>query len=190
MPEAMANAIVRRSALATAAAVASFPDLTIEHAGPAARFVLRGGEAIAHAAGAALQLDLKAKVGRAVERDGLAALCLGPDEWLLLGALAQERHLQRALHAALQSLPHSLVSVGHRDVAFVLHGSAAAGVINAGCPLDLRIAAFAAGCCGRTLLGKAEIVLWRSEVQAFRIEAARSLAAYVHEFLTLAARHA
>jgi sarcosine oxidase subunit gamma len=168
--------------------MATFPDLTIERTGPAARFVLRGSEAVARAAGIALQLELAPAVGRAVERDGIAALCLGPDEWLLLGAPERESELQQRLNAALQSLPHSLVNAGHRDVAFVLRGSAAADVINAGCPLDLRTAVFPADCCSRTLLGKAEIVLWRSGAQAFRIETARSLAAYVNEFLLLAAR--
>ena len=93
------------------------------------------------------------------------------------------------MNAALQFLPHSLVSIGNRDVAFVLRGSAAADVINAGCPLDLRMAGFPAGCCSRTLLGKAEMILWRSEAQVFRIETARSLAAYVDQFLLLAARN-
>ena len=189
MPEAMIDAVSRRSALAPAALVATFADLTVEQTGPAARFMLRGREAIAQAAAAALQVELAPTVGRAVERDGIAALCLGPDEWLLLGPPEQERELQQRLNAALRSLPHSLVSIGHRDVAFVLRGNAAADVINAGCPLDLRMAAFPAGCTSRTLLGKAEIVLWRIEPQAFRIETARSFAAYVNEFLLLAARN-
>jgi len=188
VPEAMIHAVSRRSALAPAAPVATFADLTVEQTGPAARFMLRGREAIAQAAAAALQVELAPTVGRAVERDGIAALCLGPDEWLLLGASERESELERRLNGALQSLPHSLVNIGHRDVAFVLRGSAAAEVVNAGCPLDLRTAVFPADCCSRTLLGKAEIVLWRSAAQTFRIETARSLATYVNEFLLLAAR--
>jgi sarcosine oxidase subunit gamma len=189
MPEAMIHPVSRRSAFGPPAPVATFADLTVEQTGPAARFVLRGGLPIAHAAGAALQVELASTVGRAMERDGIAALCLGPNEWLLLGPPEQERELQGKLNVALQSLPHSLVSIGHRDVAFVLRGKASADVINAGCPLDLRMAAFPAGCAARTLLGKAEIVLWHIEPQAFRIETARSLAAYVNEFLLLAARN-
>jgi sarcosine oxidase subunit gamma len=186
----MIDPVSRHSALTPAASVATFADLTVEQTGPVARFVLRGRQPIVvHAAGAALQVELAPTVGRVIERDGIAALCLGPDEWLLLGPPEQERELQQRLNAALQSLPHSLVSIGHRDVAFVLRGKAAADVINAGCPLDLRMAAFPAGCATRTLLGKAEIVLWRIEPQAFRIETARSFAAYVNEFLLLAARN-
>jgi sarcosine oxidase, subunit gamma len=187
--EAMINAAAQRCALAAAAPAASFANLTIERPGPAARLVLCGGEAIAHTAGAALQLELAPTVGRAVERDGIAALCLGPDEWLLIGPPEQESEIQQKLNAALRSMPHSLVRIGHRDVAFVLRGRAAADVINAGCPLDLRMAAFPAGCCSRTLLAKVEVVLWRSEAHVFRIETARSIAAYLNEFLLLAARN-
>jgi sarcosine oxidase subunit gamma len=189
VPEARINGVVRRSPLAPAAPVASFPDVSIERAGLAARFALRVSDAVTRAAGAALQIELAPILGRAFEGNGLAALCLGPDEWLLLGPPEHESEIRGRLDMTLQSLPHSLVSIGHRDVAFVLRGSAAAVVINAGCPLDLRTAAFSAGCCSRTLLGKAEIVLWRSQPHVFRIETARSLAVYVDEFLLLAARN-
>ena len=37
--------------------------------------------------------------------------------------------------------------------------------------------------CTRTIFGKAEIILWRTADDAFRIEIARSLAPYMVEFL-------
>jgi sarcosine oxidase gamma subunit len=40
------------------------------------------------------------------------------------------------------------------------------------------------------LLGKSEIVLWRREPELFHIETPRSVAAYVREFLEMAARDA
>ena len=62
-------------------------------------------------------------------------------------------------------------------------------MINAGCPLDLSPAAFPAGAATRTLLGKAEIILSRSDdAPAFEIECGRSFAAYVRDFLFVAAR--
>jgi sarcosine oxidase subunit gamma len=42
--------------------------------------------------------------------------------------------------------------------------------------------------CTRTLLGKAEIVLWRIGAAAFRLEVWRSFAPYVSAFLAEAAR--
>jgi len=67
-------------------------------------------------------------------------------------------------------------------------GPQAAEVINSGCPLDLSPSAFPPGAATRTLLGKAEIILSRwEEMAAFEVECARSLAAYVQEFLAAAA---
>jgi sarcosine oxidase subunit gamma len=179
--------IMRRFPVATVQLITRDSAVTIAGAGPAARFVLRGGEAVAQEAGASLDIDLALPACRSVRRDGLTALWLGPDEWLLLGRVDEESNLAQRLTVALASLPHSLVSIGHRDVAFMVRGRGAANAINAGCPLDLRISAFPVGACSRTLLGKAEIILWRTDTDAFRIEAARSFAAYVQGFLELAA---
>jgi sarcosine oxidase subunit gamma len=61
-------------------------------------------------------------------------------------------------------------------------------VLNCGCPLDLDIGAFAVGMCARTVLAKAEIVLWRTAPDRFRIEVWRSFAAYVWGVLEEARR--
>jgi sarcosine oxidase subunit gamma len=142
------------------------------------------------AASAALSLDLALPAGRSVQRDGLAALWLGPDERLLLGSPEQQTNISKMLTSALASMPHALVDVSHRDAAFLVRGPTAALTINAGCPLDLRLAAFPAGACTRTLLGKAEIVLWRPTSEEFQIRTPRSFAAYVRDFLHLAFRDA
>jgi sarcosine oxidase subunit gamma len=42
--------------------------------------------------------------------------------------------------------------------------------------------------CTRTVLAKAEIVLWRKAQQIFHLDVARSFVAYVSEFLAEAAR--
>src|SRR5580658_180008 len=59
----------------------------------------------------------------------------------------------------------------------------AATLLAAGCPLDLDARAFPVNMCTRTVLGKAEVVLWRTGTQQFRIEVWRSFAAYVCAFL-------
>jgi sarcosine oxidase subunit gamma len=41
--------------------------------------------------------------------------------------------------------------------------------------------------CTRTVLAKAEIVLWRTEPNTFHLEVWRSFEAYVRQFLTAAA---
>ncbi len=62
-------------------------------------------------------------------------------------------------------------------------------MINSGCPLDLSPLACAAGFATRTLLGKAEVILAKTDdLPTFEVECARSFAAYVQDFLLEAAR--
>jgi sarcosine oxidase subunit gamma len=42
--------------------------------------------------------------------------------------------------------------------------------------------------CTRTVLAKAEVVLWRTAAETFRLEVWRSFVAYVSQFLAEAAR--
>jgi sarcosine oxidase subunit gamma len=124
---------------------------------------------------------------RAASGAGRAALWLGPDEWLLLLA-AGDAPDGAGLAQALAGLPHSLVDISHRNVALEIAGVAAARVLNAGCPLDLDLAAFPVGMCTRTLFGKAEIVLWRTAAERFHVEVWRSFADYVWSLLREAGR--
>jgi sarcosine oxidase subunit gamma len=154
---------------------------------PATRFILRGGPAVRAAAGQALGLEVPESPCRAALDGERAALWLGPDEWLLIAAEEFAASLAPALSAALQTLPHSLVDVSHRQIALTVEGPAAGMLLAAGCPLDLDARAFPVGMCTRTVLGKAEIVLWRTATEAFRIEVWRSFAGYLSAFLTEAA---
>ncbi|MBN9511186.1 MAG: sarcosine oxidase subunit gamma [Alphaproteobacteria bacterium] len=155
---------------------------------PTARFVLRGRPAAVDAAGTALGFALPGVACRAAGAGERAALWLGPDEWLVLAPEAEGAALAAALEAAMAAAAHSLVDVGHRQDGFVLRGSWAAVVLNAGCPLNLDPAAFPIGMCTRTVLAKAEIVLWRTGAEAFRVEAMRSFLPYVRGVLAEAAR--
>ena len=154
---------------------------------PATRYMLRGDASVRAAAQQALALELSASPCRAVSDGERAALWLGPDEWLLIGPDGAAATLGAALNEALQGLPHSLVDVSHRQVALALDGPQAATLLAAGCPLDLDARAFPVNMCTRTVLGKAEIVLWRTAADAFRVEVWRSFAAYLSAFLAEAA---
>jgi len=154
---------------------------------PATRYLLRGGAAVRAAAEASLDLAIPSVACRAAANGAWAALWLGPDEWLLLGPETLTA-VPAALGAALAPLPHSLVDVSHRQSALSVSGPEATTLLAAGCPLDLDAAAFPIGMCTRTVLAKAQVILWRIGEQAFRIEVARSLTAYVSQFLAEAAR--
>jgi sarcosine oxidase subunit gamma len=159
------------------------------HALPAqASWVLRGNAQVMMAAGAALGLTLSTHPCRASVHGERAALWLGPDEQLLLVPESEGAAVGEALLTALSHLAHALVDVSHRQVHLELEGTAAAWCLNVGCPLDLDLASFPVGMCTRTVLAKAQIVLWRPAEWIFRVLAARSYADYVSRFLAEAAR--
>ncbi len=160
----------------------------IEVLGPALRLVVRGRPGTAGAAAGALGFALPTTVcGTAVSGD-IAALWLSPDEWLVIAPESRAATLGPALDGALATVPHSVVDVSHRNMALALSGPKAAFVLNHGCPRDLSLAAFPVGTASRTLLGKAEIVLWRTSEESFRIEVWRSFGPYVADFLEEARR--
>jgi sarcosine oxidase subunit gamma len=73
--------------------------------------------------------------------------------------------------------------VSDRHLGFVVQGPGADVVLNAGCPLDLHASGFPVGMCTRTVFEKAEILLWRTEPLAFRLELSRSFAPYLETLL-------
>ena len=152
----------------------------------ATRHVLRGGPEVRLAAERALGLAVPASACRAVCAPERAALWLGPDEWLLISPERSDD--AAALRAALGEHPHSLVDVSHRQLGIELRGAQAATLLAAGCALDLDPSAFPVGMCTRTMLGKAEIILWRTAPEVFHIEVWSSFATYVAAFLEEAAR--
>jgi sarcosine oxidase, subunit gamma len=155
---------------------------------PATRLVLRGGSQALAAAAGALGLPHSETPCHAVRNDVCAALWLGPDERLLIGAADAAEEMAGLLRRALAGIPHSLVEISHAQTGFEVSGGHAAAALNTGCPLDLDAATFPVDMCTRTVFAKAQIVLWRTGLETFRVETARSFAPYVTKILALAAR--
>jgi len=155
---------------------------------PAARFILQCGRDARDRAGVAFKLPLPEAACRAEAAAGRAALWLGPDERLLLAPDGTGESIAGALEAALASHPHSLVDVSHRQVALRIAGPRASELLASGCPLDLDPDAFPVGMCTRTVLARAEVVLWRSSPEEYHLETGRSFSGYVLEWLREAGR--
>jgi sarcosine oxidase subunit gamma len=155
--------------------------------GHAGRAVLRCPAAMIDTVGQRLGIALPRTACRSVEDGGVAALWLGPDEWLLLSVGAPDDWVA-TLQARLDGALCSLVDVSHRQVALeVVDGRAGAETLLAsGCALDLAEPAFPVGMCTRTMYDKAEIVLWRRGPDRFHVEVWRSFARYVEGLLRIA----
>lgn len=176
----MADLIAARRSVLDGLALPSHPDAIVTYAGAASRFIYCGSPDLA---AAAFGVELPTLPMRARAQGDRAALWLGPDEWLLLAPEAEGSAIAAALSGALGSNPASLVDVSHRQIGLLVAGRRVEQLLNAGCPLDLGLAAFPVGMCTRTILVKAEIVLWRTGDETFRLEVARSFAPYVAAFL-------
>ena len=162
------------------------PDVTLTLPVAASRFIFRGRPAAVAAAGGVFGVALPEAACTADVAGDRAALWLGPDEWLLLAPPQQRDAIEEDFRTALGELPYSLVDVGERQIALTVEGPQAAVLLNCGCPLDFDV--IPVGFCSRTMLGKAEIVLWRLAPERFHIEVWRSFAGYVRLLLAEAGR--
>lgn len=182
MASAMARSVSPLHALALTglSGVAEFTDT-----GASARISTRGApDALARALGL-VQVE---RVGRTAVRDDVAALRLGPDEWLVLAPPPNKEMLLEALRSGHASSVGCAVDVSDRHFGLILAGSRCDDVLASACPLDFGLAAFPAGMCTRTLFGKAEVILWRIDARTFRLEAGRSYAPYVTGLLAVCVR--
>ncbi len=180
----MAETATRIHPLAGRAAASA--GVSITPAEPATRISLRAPEASRAALSAALGLTLPEKPKASAVTGARQALWLGPDEWLVI----DEGEADLMAACAQVNALHSAVDVSHRNTAILVSGRQAEDVLAAGCPQDLSEQAFPVGACSRTVLGKAEIVLYRLAEDAFRVEVWRSFSDYAFGLLAEAARDA
>lgn len=146
---------------------------------PAVRLAVRGGGDAVPTIGDAFGLALPTDACTSTSNAARAALWLGPDEWLLIAPEGEMPVLGDWMADAIGETPTSIVDVSDRNIGIEVKGMNAAEAINGFCPLDLGVQAFPVGMCTRTIFGKAEIVLWRTAADVFRIEVWRSFAPYV-----------
>ncbi len=65
-----------------------------------------------------------------------------------------------------------------------MSGPHAATILSGACPLDLDLGEFPVGMCTRTVLAKADIMLWRTGEDSFHLEVWRSFSGYVTGLLS------
>lgn len=151
---------------------------------PASRISLRAPAASRVPLSESLGLTLPDRPKRSSSKNGRHALWLGPDEWLVI----DEQQGDLVGTCGRVSDLHAAVDVSHRNTAILVSGGGAEDILSAGCPQDLSLAAFPLGACSRTVLGKAEVVLYRTAEDVFRVEVWRSFSDYAFTLLREAAR--
>jgi len=151
------------------------------------RISLRAEDKAIAGLGKAIGISLPRKPGTTASKGNVSALWIGPDEWFVLAP--DGTGLEEKLNKVKSGL-YSVVSVNHRNTAIKVSGANAENTLNSGCPRDLSAAAFPVGACSRTLMGKAEIILWKTGENEFHVECWRSFSDYVWKFLVDAARTA
>jgi sarcosine oxidase, subunit gamma len=150
---------------------------------PAARYVFHGKELARRAMESTWGVPFAPTACRANSRGSRAALWLGPNEYLLLDSAQDALVDVRTLESGLRDIPHALVDIGHRQTALEISGPHAQEILNGACPLDLDIGAFPVDGCTRTVLAKADIVLWRTGSDVFHLEVWRSFVPYATALL-------
>ena len=161
----------------------------VVHSDTRSRHILRCREGAIEKASAILGLSLPRTACRSTSGDGLDALWLGPDEWLVLATGAAAETISQT-GKRLSALGGAFVDVSHRQVAITLGGPEAETWLASGCPLDLAISTFPIDTCARTLFHKAEIIVWRTGPESFHLEVWRSFAPYIEALLSEAAQEA
>jgi len=145
------------------------------------------------AVGRVLDLLLPSEPGTSASQERIAALWLGPDQWLLTGPASDLAPLLGPLREALADVHAAITEVTDGRVAFRLAGPSARDVLAKGCPLDLHPRAFPVGSCAQSLLAKAAVLIHlldddRERGPGFDVYVARSFAHYLWLWLEDAGR--
>ena len=119
-------------------------------------------------------LSLPLRIGDVGEQHGELVVMLGPDEWLLIGAVRGDGAGQ----------PLSIVEISDRQIGLDVTGPRAAELLMSGCPLDLEQMAVGRGT--RTIFETVEIVVVKRAPESFRVELWRSFAPWLWAALAAA----
>jgi sarcosine oxidase subunit gamma len=123
-----------------------------------------------------IRLPLPIRANSGAHCDGAALLWLGPGSWLFIGHDARGDFDDA--RTALNTVGGALFDVSSSYVGWAVSGTAAARMLNRGCPLDLDPRVFAAGACAQSVLGHVNALLYRPDDRStFVVFVARSFAA-------------
>ena len=136
-----------------------------------------------------LGVGLPTEPNTVAEGDGVGALWLGPDEWLLITPPSLETQLDEALREALDDTFAAVTDVSGGQIVISIQGSHARDVLAKGCSLDLHPRVFSPGHCAQTLVASVGAIIRQiDEKPSFDLIVRRSFAEYLALWLEDAAQ--
>ncbi len=149
---------------------------------------LRGAEDICRQFNNVLGLELPQTPNTATANDGVTAMWLGPDEWLIRTDDGKEPALSAALLEAVTGQHAAVTAVSDAYVIFTVSGKEARAVLNQGTGIDLHPRSFNPGTCVRTSMAKTGVILHQlDDKPSYDVYAWRSYANYLSMWLDKAA---
>lgn len=134
-------------------------------------------------------LDLPLTPNTAVAAGDLAALWLGPDEWLLVAPGGREAELVDGLRRALASQHAAVTDVSEARTVIAVAGPRARELLAKGTSIDLHPREFGPGRCVQTGLAAANVILRQlDETPGYEIHVLNSFADYLWRWLEAGAR--
>jgi sarcosine oxidase subunit gamma len=151
--------------------------VVLERCEPRGKLLLLLGDAPAAAKTLPAGIGIPSQPRGVARTGGLGAcLWLSPTQRLLLLATESEARLAAARIRALRSPDVWAFDAGARYVEFAVAGRDCAAVLNDGCSLDLREAAFPVDTCAQTRFDQVPVVLVRTSPERFELLVERPLA--------------
>jgi sarcosine oxidase subunit gamma len=147
-----------------------------------------GQPAAERAVAAVLGVALPAAPGAVATAEDLTILWLGPEEWLIVAAEREAEEIEGGLRRAVGDQWASVVDVSANRVGLTLSGPAACDVLKTCCTLDLRQSGLPVGTCAQTLVGRAPVILHRTDPRGFTFWVRPSLSRYLAQLLLDAGR--
>ncbi|MFO1061921.1 MAG: sarcosine oxidase subunit gamma family protein [Dongiaceae bacterium] len=141
----------------------------------------------------AIGLNLPLLPNTTTSDDGITALWLGPDEWLLVARPGREDEIAGKLRDALAGQLAAVTDVSEARTVIAISGREARTLLAKATGIDLHPRAFRAGLCAQTGAARANVILHQTRDDGpdgpeYELYVAGSFADYLWRWLTAAAQ--
>ncbi|NGN92007.1 sarcosine oxidase subunit gamma [Nocardioides sp. KC13] len=128
--------------------------------------------------------ELPARCGEVATGHDVVVLWLSPDEFLVISQSVAGSTLVSYLRAGLsEGGAAAVVDLSANRTTLRLEGPSAQAVLEKGCPLDLHPRVFAPGTAVATNIGRVPVILWKVDLDSYRILPRSSYADYLGRWL-------